>query len=60
MMKISKWSLKALTKAAGLFALAGANINCWWIAHDPVKPKELDKLVLNKKHLIIAEEVNDL
>lgn len=43
-MKIVQWPLKSLTMLAGMFAVLGANITCWWIAHEPEMPEEVKKL----------------
>ncbi|WP_248547773.1 cyclic lactone autoinducer peptide [Paenibacillus odorifer] len=43
-MKKTKLPLKALSKVAGLFALTGANLLCWWIAHEPEMPEEVKKM----------------
>ncbi|WP_410514565.1 cyclic lactone autoinducer peptide [Paenibacillus sp. BR2-3] len=43
-MKISKMPWKALWMIAGVFSFVGANIQCWWIAHQPEMPEEVKKL----------------
>ncbi|RAU96860.1 cyclic lactone autoinducer peptide [Paenibacillus sp. YN15] len=32
---------KVIGLAATAFAMLGANITCWWIAHEPEMPKEV-------------------
>jgi cyclic lactone autoinducer peptide len=43
-MRFSKSPWRALTMTAGIFAFVGANVSCWWIAHQPEMPEEVKKL----------------
>lgn len=43
-MKFSKLPWRALSMVTSMFAFVGANIQCWWIAHQPEMPEEVKKL----------------